>query len=104
HGGGAGLARRRADGKTRFPSAVGQLPLVQALEVALAELLQGQGRGRRGSERRGLAGGARRLRGRRRPNRGAPPPPRPEEAPTGLLPAEAPPEETPPTAPPGPSP
>ena len=47
HRGGAVLARRGADGQARLPSAVGELPAVEASEVALGELLQGQGRGRR---------------------------------------------------------
>ena len=49
HRGGAVLARRRADGQARLPSAVGELPAVEASQVALGELLQGQGRGRRRS-------------------------------------------------------
>ena len=35
--------RRGADGQARLPSAVGKLPALQASEVALGELLQGQG-------------------------------------------------------------
>ncbi len=62
HGGGAVLARRRADGQARFSSALGQLPALEAPQVALGELLQGQGRGRRRGQGRGLAGGARDLR------------------------------------------
>ena len=45
HRGGAVLARRRADGQARLPSAVGELPALEAPQVALGELLQGQGRG-----------------------------------------------------------
>src|SRR5689334_15044539 len=52
------LARRRADGQARLPSALGELPALQAPEIALGELLQGQGRGRRRAEGVGLACGA----------------------------------------------
>ena len=51
HRGGAVLARRRADGQARLPSAVGELPAGQASQVALGELQQGQGRGRRRGRR-----------------------------------------------------
>ena len=62
HGGGAVLARRRADGQARLPSAVGELPALLPSEIALGELQEGQGRGRRRGQGRGLAGGARDVR------------------------------------------
>ena len=71
HGGSAVLAGRSADGQARLSSALRQLSAVEAPEVALAELLQGQGGGWRGSERCGLAGGAGDLRSRRRQDGGA---------------------------------
>ena len=40
HRGGAVLARRRADGQARLPSAVGELPVGRASQVALVELRQ----------------------------------------------------------------
>ena len=58
HRGGAVLARRGVDGKARLSSALRQLSVIEAPEVALGELLQRQGRGRRGGKCRGLAGGA----------------------------------------------
>ena len=69
HRGGAVLARRRADGQARLPSAVGELPAVETAEVALAELRQGQGGGGRRGQGRRLARGAHDLRGRRRQGR-----------------------------------
>ena len=71
HGGGAVLARRRADGQARLPSAVGEFPALAASQVALAELLQGQGRSGRRSQGRRLARRAHDLRRRRRQGRGA---------------------------------
>ena len=71
HGGGAVLAGRRPHGAARLPSAVGELPAVRASQVALAELLQGQGRGRCRAEGFGLARRAHHLRRRRRQDRGA---------------------------------
>ena len=66
HGRRAVFSRRRADGQARLPSAIGELPSAEAPQVALVELRQGQGRGRRESQYRRLARGANDLRRRRR--------------------------------------
>ena len=59
----------RADGQARLPSAVGELPAGQASQVALGELRQGQGRGRRKGRRQRLARRAHHFRRRRRQDR-----------------------------------